>query len=123
MSHDPLCPWRKVEESDGPERWFAAAALCECDLIRQVRKDENRKVNHLRRRIERLTDKANNWRDESVAARAAAKTAHDQACDECLNAIEQVMGEYVGDQYKQGQIALGTAAESIRVYVKGGGRP
>jgi hypothetical protein len=42
---------------------------CNCDLIRMVRKDENRKVNHLRRRIERLTDKANRWRDEAAELR------------------------------------------------------
>lgn len=38
--HDPLCPWRQAEESDGPERWLAGTAVCECALIAKVRKDE-----------------------------------------------------------------------------------
>ena len=40
MIHDPLCPWRQAEESDGPERWLAGTAVCECDLITKVREDE-----------------------------------------------------------------------------------
>lgn len=39
MTHDPLCPWRQAEESDGPERWLAVTAVCECDLIAKVRED------------------------------------------------------------------------------------
>lgn len=39
MKHDPLCPWRQAEESDGPERWLAGAAVCECYLISKVRED------------------------------------------------------------------------------------
>lgn len=61
MTHDPMCPW--VRES-----WWDKSCVV-CDLIRMVRKDENRKVNHLRRRIERLTDKANRWRDEAAELR------------------------------------------------------
>jgi len=38
-AHDPLCPWRRAEESDGPERWLTGTAVCECDLIAMVRED------------------------------------------------------------------------------------
>jgi hypothetical protein len=39
MTHDPLCPWRQAEESDGPNRWLTGVAVCECGLIAMVRED------------------------------------------------------------------------------------
>jgi len=84
LGHDPLCEWstpcihgenqrhlRDTENLAVPDATYCwmCGVDCNCDLIRMVRKDENRKVNHLRRRIERLTDKANRWRDEAAELR------------------------------------------------------
>lgn len=123
MTHDPLCPQYDGEDVLPGDRCDQRDWDCRCDLIQQVRRDEGRKANHLRLRIERLVEKADRWRDEAAHKQAAVREAHERACDECLNAIEHVMDEYVGNEYKQGQLALGTAAELIRVYVKGAGRP
>lgn len=65
--HDPLCEaaWNHDFTDEQP---------CGiCVAIAKARKDENKKVRHLRDRIARLEDKANYWRDENVKLRAQLK--------------------------------------------------
>jgi hypothetical protein len=74
VNHDPLCPNLPCTcEPDAYGHMWTCQKLCQCDLIRKIRKDESKKVRHLRDRIERLIDKANKWRDEAAELRQLVK--------------------------------------------------
>ena len=72
VAHDALCPWRQAEESDTALGFLAGAAVCECDLIAKVRRDER---DSAVKRIKSLSWSHENWIafDERAAILAAIK--------------------------------------------------
>jgi hypothetical protein len=47
MTHDPLCAWRRADETDTVETYFGAGfAVCDCEFIARIREDQDKRWNH-----------------------------------------------------------------------------